>query len=175
MTGVNIITYYSPRIFATLGIQSTDLKLFATGFYGVAKTVGMIIFSFWVADHLGRRKGLIWGAFLGAVPMVSPHMSLPVLSNLTRKTALYRRLCHENRSRGSILSRKDQHVWLGLSGHGLRLPLRRYLLRHLARHHLAILLGDLSSLPQITLHGPDDRRRATLVICRLPFDTLHDL
>lgn len=71
MTGVNIITYYSPRIFATLGIQSTDLKLFATGFYGVAKTVGMIIFSFWVADHLGRRKGLIYGAFIGAVPMVS--------------------------------------------------------------------------------------------------------
>ncbi|KAK0615492.1 putative quinate permease, partial [Lasiodiplodia hormozganensis] len=69
MTGVNIITYYSPRIFATLGIQSTDLKLFATGFYGVAKTVGMIIFSFWVADHLGRRKGLIYGAFIGAVPM----------------------------------------------------------------------------------------------------------
>ncbi|KAF4968461.1 hypothetical protein FSARC_4155 [Fusarium sarcochroum] len=70
MTGVNIITYYSPRIFATLGIQSTDLKLFATGFYGVAKTLGMVIFSFWVADHLGRRRGLIWGAFVGAVPML---------------------------------------------------------------------------------------------------------
>ncbi|KAF5005268.1 hypothetical protein FDECE_8254 [Fusarium decemcellulare] len=70
MTGVNIITYYSPRIFATLGIQSTDLKLFATGFYGLAKTLGMVIFSFWVADHLGRRKGLIWGAFVGAVPML---------------------------------------------------------------------------------------------------------
>ncbi|KAF4825344.1 Quinate permease [Colletotrichum tropicale] len=70
MTGVNIITYYSPRIFQTLGIQSTDLKLFATGFYGVAKTLGMVIFSFWVADHFGRRKGLIWGAFVGAVPML---------------------------------------------------------------------------------------------------------
>ncbi|KAG6368412.1 hypothetical protein INS49_002618 [Diaporthe citri] len=70
MTGVNIITYYSPRIFATLGIASTDLKLFATGFYGVAKTLGMIIFSFYVADHLGRRKGLLWGSALGCVPMV---------------------------------------------------------------------------------------------------------
>ncbi|KAI8265884.1 hypothetical protein K4K58_010643 [Colletotrichum sp. SAR11_239] len=67
---VNIITYYSPRIFQTLGIQSTDLKLFATGFYGVAKTLGMVVFSFWVADHFGRRKGLIWGAFVGAVPML---------------------------------------------------------------------------------------------------------
>lgn len=70
MTGVNIITYYSPRIFATLGIASTDLKLFATGFYGVAKTLGMIIFSFYVADHLGRRKGLLWGSALGCIPMV---------------------------------------------------------------------------------------------------------
>lgn len=73
MTGVNIITYYSPRIFATLGIASTDLKLFATGFYGVAKTLGMIIFSFYVADHLGRRKGLLWGSALGCVPMVIIH------------------------------------------------------------------------------------------------------
>lgn len=80
MTGVNIITYYSPRIFATLGIQSTDLKLFATGFYGVAKTVGMVIFSFWVADHLGRRKGLIYGAFIGAVPMVSRNSTIPWLT-----------------------------------------------------------------------------------------------
>ncbi|KAH8761211.1 sugar transporter [Diaporthe sp. PMI_573] len=70
MTGVNIITYYSPRIFATLGIASTDLKLFATGFYGVAKTLGMIIFSFYVADYLGRRKGLLWGSALGCVPML---------------------------------------------------------------------------------------------------------
>lgn len=76
MTGVNIITYYSPRIFATLGIQTTDLKLFATGFYGVAKTIGMFLFTFWVADHLGRRKGLILGAFIGAVPMASQYWKL---------------------------------------------------------------------------------------------------
>ncbi|KAF3091158.1 hypothetical protein TWF594_006896 [Orbilia oligospora] len=38
LTGVNIITYYSPRIFETLGVQGTDTKLFATGFYGVAIT-----------------------------------------------------------------------------------------------------------------------------------------
>lgn len=93
MTGVNIITYYSPRIFATLGIQSTDLKLFATGFYGVAKTLGMVIFSFWVADHLGRRKGLIWGAFVGAVPMVCS--SAMMCLSITNQIALSWRLCHE--------------------------------------------------------------------------------
>ncbi|PNS16184.1 hypothetical protein CAC42_1947 [Sphaceloma murrayae] len=69
MTGVNIITYYSPRIFETLGITGTDTKLFATGFYGVAKVVGMIIFSLWVAEKLGRRQGMIYGSFIGSIPM----------------------------------------------------------------------------------------------------------
>ncbi|SMY28530.1 unnamed protein product [Zymoseptoria tritici ST99CH_1A5] len=69
LTGVNVITYYSPRIFETLGIRGTDTKLFATGFYGVAKTLGMIIFSVWLVERLGRRPGLIWGAFVGSLPM----------------------------------------------------------------------------------------------------------
>jgi MFS family permease len=54
-----IITYYSPRIFETLGLTGTSTKLFATGFYGVAKTLGMIIFSVWLVERIGRRKGLI--------------------------------------------------------------------------------------------------------------------
>ncbi|KAG8626560.1 hypothetical protein KVT40_005505 [Elsinoe batatas] len=53
LTGVNIITYHSPRIFETLGITGTDTKLFATGFYG----------------KVGRRKGLIYGVFIGSLPM----------------------------------------------------------------------------------------------------------
>ncbi|OAQ64612.1 sugar transporter [Pochonia chlamydosporia 170] len=69
LTGVNIITYYSPRIFETLGINGTSTKLFATGFYGIAKTVGMIIFSVWLVEKVGRRNGLIWGAFVGSLPM----------------------------------------------------------------------------------------------------------
>lgn len=68
-TGVNIITYYAPRIFETLGVPSTSLKLFSTGFYGIAKTLGMITFAFVVVEKVGRRKGLIWGAFLGCIPM----------------------------------------------------------------------------------------------------------
>jgi len=64
-----IITYYSPRIFETLGIRGTDTKLFATGFYGVAKTLGMIFFSLYLVEKLGRRNGLIYGAFIGSLPM----------------------------------------------------------------------------------------------------------
>ncbi|KAJ0332313.1 hypothetical protein COL5a_002021 [Colletotrichum fioriniae] len=69
LTGVNIITYYSPRIFETLGITGTSTKLFATGFYGIAKTLGMVIFTVWLAEKVGRRNGLIWGAFIGSLPM----------------------------------------------------------------------------------------------------------
>ncbi|CAE6447840.1 unnamed protein product [Rhizoctonia solani] len=69
MTGVNIITYYSPRIFETLGLTGTSTKLFATGFYGVAKTLGMIIFSVWLVERIGRRKGLIFGGLIGSLPM----------------------------------------------------------------------------------------------------------
>ncbi|KAF2245304.1 quinate permease [Trematosphaeria pertusa] len=68
-TGVNIITYYAPRIFETLGISGTSLKLFSTGFYGIAKTLGMITFTVIVVERVGRRKGLIWGAALGCIPM----------------------------------------------------------------------------------------------------------
>lgn len=68
-TGVNIMTYYSPRIFETLGIMGTSTKLFSTGIYGVAKTAGMVLFTVWVVESLGRRKGLICGAFLGALPL----------------------------------------------------------------------------------------------------------
>ncbi|KAH7341192.1 quinate permease [Pyrenochaeta sp. MPI-SDFR-AT-0127] len=68
-TGVNIITYYAPRIFETLGISGTSLKLFSTGFYGIAKTLGMCTFTFIVVEKVGRRKGLVWGAALGCIPM----------------------------------------------------------------------------------------------------------
>ncbi|TDZ36751.1 Quinate permease [Colletotrichum trifolii] len=68
-TGVNIITYYAPRIFETLGITGTSTKLFSTGFYGIAKTFGMVMFTFWVAERVGRRKGLLWGSALGCIPM----------------------------------------------------------------------------------------------------------
>jgi len=68
-TGVNIITYYAPRIFETLGITGTSTKLFSTGFYGIAKTLGMFTFTFIVVERVGRRKGLVWGAALGCIPM----------------------------------------------------------------------------------------------------------
>lgn len=64
-----ILTYYSPRIFETLGLTGTSTKLFATGCYGIAKTLGMLIFAVWLVERVGRRKSLIYGAFVGSLPM----------------------------------------------------------------------------------------------------------
>ncbi|KAJ0379757.1 hypothetical protein COL26b_001908 [Colletotrichum chrysophilum] len=66
-TGVNIMTYFSPRIFETLGIVGTSNKLFSTGIYGVAKMLGMILFAVWVVEKIGRRGGLLWGSVIAEI------------------------------------------------------------------------------------------------------------
>jgi hypothetical protein len=41
-------------------MNGQDSSLFATGVYGVVKTVAIILFLLFVADSLGRRKSLLW-------------------------------------------------------------------------------------------------------------------
>ncbi|KAG5937709.1 hypothetical protein E4U53_008151 [Claviceps sorghi] len=41
-------------------MTGTDTSLFATGVYGVVKTVACILFLLFIADSLGRRKSLLW-------------------------------------------------------------------------------------------------------------------
>ncbi|KND93422.1 Quinate permease [Tolypocladium ophioglossoides CBS 100239] len=67
MTGVNAVNYYAPQIFQNLGLNGTDSSLFATGVYGVAKTVSCALFLVFVADSLGRRWSLIWTACAQAI------------------------------------------------------------------------------------------------------------
>lgn len=69
-TGVNIIMYYAPRTFKSLRVPGTSLKLLSTGFDGIAKTLVMITFTVVVVERVGPRKGLIWGAALGCVPIL---------------------------------------------------------------------------------------------------------
>ncbi|KAG6080479.1 hypothetical protein E4U15_003290 [Claviceps sp. LM218 group G6] len=54
------VNYYAPQIFTNLGMTGTDTSLFATGVYGVVKTVACIVFLLFVADSLGRRRSLLW-------------------------------------------------------------------------------------------------------------------
>lgn len=60
LTGTNAMTYYSPEIFKSVGLSSSEVGLFATGIYGIVKMVSCTIFILFVADSLGRRKSLLW-------------------------------------------------------------------------------------------------------------------
>ncbi|CAE7095715.1 unnamed protein product [Rhizoctonia solani] len=69
LTGMNAINYYSPTIFASIGITGTSNALFATGIYGVVKVAATLIALVWLVDRVGRRKPLIAGALVGALAM----------------------------------------------------------------------------------------------------------
>ncbi|KAF4972000.1 hypothetical protein FSARC_1330 [Fusarium sarcochroum] len=60
-TGTGAINYYAPTIFKDLGLSTTTTALFAQGIYGVVKVVTCLIFIFFLADSLGRRKSFMIG------------------------------------------------------------------------------------------------------------------
>lgn len=60
LTGTNAMTYYSPTIFASVGLSAASAGLFATGVYGIVKMCACAVFIFFVSDTLGRRKSLLW-------------------------------------------------------------------------------------------------------------------
>ncbi|KAJ7069602.1 general substrate transporter [Mycena amicta] len=61
VTGTNAINYYSPLIFASLGIGETNAELFATGVYGIVKVISVATVLALAVDTFGRRKCLIVG------------------------------------------------------------------------------------------------------------------
>ncbi|KAF7374733.1 General substrate transporter [Mycena sanguinolenta] len=60
-TGTNAINYFSPEIFASLGISGTTSGLLATGVYGVVKVISVALVLFFAVESLGRKKCLIIG------------------------------------------------------------------------------------------------------------------
>ncbi|KAF9466630.1 general substrate transporter [Collybia nuda] len=60
-TGTNAINYFSPQIFAGLGISGTTAGLFATGIYGIVKVVSVGTVLIFAVERLGRKKCLIIG------------------------------------------------------------------------------------------------------------------
>src|ERR1700738_706931 len=69
MSGVNAINYYSPQIFANLGLNSNQSSLFATGVYGLVKMASCATYILWLADSLGRRMSLLWCAIAMGITM----------------------------------------------------------------------------------------------------------
>ncbi|KAG1738437.1 general substrate transporter [Suillus paluster] len=61
-TGTNAINYFSPQIFAALGITGTASGLFATGIYGVVKVVAVGLTLAFAVEGWGRKMCLFVGA-----------------------------------------------------------------------------------------------------------------
>jgi len=60
-TGTNAINYFSPEIFAGLGISGTTSNLFATGIYGVVKVIAVALVLLFAVEGFGRKRCLIVG------------------------------------------------------------------------------------------------------------------
>lgn len=67
LTGTNCFTYYLPIFFKVLGLADNSAGLFATGVYGIVKTVFSIVGMIWIIETVGRRWSLMLGGFAMAV------------------------------------------------------------------------------------------------------------
>lgn len=67
--GINAITYYSPTVFKSFGINGTDASLQSTGIFGILKGTASVFFVFVVVERFGRRAALIWFSFPCAICM----------------------------------------------------------------------------------------------------------
>lgn len=66
-SGINAINYYSPTVFAAIGVQGTNSGLLSTGIFGVIKTSVTLVWLFLLIDNLGRRNLLMIGALGGSL------------------------------------------------------------------------------------------------------------
>ncbi|KAJ5139164.1 General substrate transporter [Penicillium bovifimosum] len=71
--GINALIYYSPTLFATMGLD-TSMQLVMSGVLNVVQLVGVTT-SIWTMDVVGRRKLLLVGAAL----MAMSHIIIAVL------------------------------------------------------------------------------------------------
>lgn len=149
LSGTNAMTYYSPTIFASVGLSGASVGLFATGIYGIVKIVACAVFIVFVTDSLGRRKSLLWtgvaqvssrlrtlGTWFHSLTVQSG--SLPVLCWILRS---FRYTCGQRANHCGWICR-DHHdlllcrrvpIWVGPSGLVSRFCELSFVRRNLAK------------------------------------------
>lgn len=70
MTGINVINYYGPQMYAALGYSDHD-KLLINGLYGIIGPVVCAFALLFLVDRVGRKTPLLVASFLCAVAMAA--------------------------------------------------------------------------------------------------------
>ncbi|KAJ7784287.1 general substrate transporter [Mycena metata] len=70
LTGTNAVNYFSPQIFASLGINDTTAGLFATGVYGGVKVLSVSLVLAFAVEGIGCKRCLILGGLGQALMML---------------------------------------------------------------------------------------------------------
>ncbi|POS70081.1 hypothetical protein DHEL01_v211526 [Diaporthe helianthi] len=73
MVGINALIYYSPSLFATMGLN-IDMQLIMSGVLNISQLVG-VLSSLWTMDRFGRRKLLL----AGSAGMFVAHLIIAIL------------------------------------------------------------------------------------------------
>jgi len=59
-SGINAITYYSPTVFKSFGLNGTNAGLQSTGIFGLLKAFASLVWLFYVVENFGRKTALVW-------------------------------------------------------------------------------------------------------------------
>ena len=81
ISGINVIIYYAPTIFGSVGFGSTTTKLLATVGIGVVNVLFTIL-GMWLIEKIGRRK-LLYVGFIGCA------ITLMIVSLATQFNSIY--------------------------------------------------------------------------------------
>ncbi|KAF8240724.1 general substrate transporter [Tricholoma matsutake] len=97
-TGINVINYFGPQMYATLGITGHK-ALLVQGIYGAIGPIANLFFITLILDRVGRKKPLMFGAasfvatfsILAAIvatnPPVNPSIASPAHANVAAQRA----------------------------------------------------------------------------------------
>ncbi|KAJ3892127.1 sugar transporter [Lentinula edodes] len=87
-TGINIISYFGPLMWQSLGMTGGK-ALLMQGIYGVVGPIATLIFILFLVDRVGRKKPLIFGAttFVATFSIVAAILATNPVSDASTKPA----------------------------------------------------------------------------------------
>ncbi|KAJ4497443.1 sugar transporter [Lentinula lateritia] len=87
-TGINIISYFGPLMWQSLGMTGGK-ALLMQGIYGVVGPIATLIFILFIVDRVGRKKPLIFGAttFVATFSIVAAILATNPVSDTSTKPA----------------------------------------------------------------------------------------